>query len=381
MTSSEFNIRHLRVFAKTYEKGSLLSASKAVNVTQPAATQGLARLEELLGTKLFDRLPGGMQPLPEADILYPRVSRALSYIRSPRITSTQMRALLLLAKHGSYIDAAAATGVARPSLHRAVSDLEKALGVDLVRRRGRGIELTPGGKATSRQFNLAQVELDAGVAELDELTKDSAGRLAIGAMPLCRARVLPSAVVAVQKRHQNADITIAEGAYSELIEPLRNGDLDVIIGALRDPAPGPDVVQEALFEDRPVVLARKDHPLPSYKGEVPLMEVKDYGWCVPPEGVPLRDRWQQLFTGQGVSPPRVSVECGSVIAIRQILLETDYLTVLSPDQVAVELEAGWLKIIGLAPESLFRTIGLTYREGWYPTKLQTTFVEELKKVI
>ena len=38
-------------------------------------------------------------------------------------------------------------------------------------------------------------------------------------------------------------------------------------------------------------------------------------------------------------PPAVPIESGSVMMIRQILIDSDFLTMLSPDQVAVELEA------------------------------------------
>ena len=67
----------------------------------------------------------------------------------------------------------------------------------------------------------------------------------------------------------------------------------------------------------------------------------------------------------------------SVIANREILRKSNFLTLLSPDQVAVELEAGWLIKICEAPENLERTIGTTTRAGWRPTAMQTTFLDTL----
>ncbi len=86
--------------------------------------------------------------------------------------------------------------------------------------------------------------------------------------------------------------------------------------------------------------------------------------------------------GSGVSvkvPLTIGGECGSVITIRQLLIQGDYLTLLSADQVAVELEAGWLVKVGSAPGDVKRTIGLTVRADWRPTPMQAAFVSALKK--
>ena len=377
MRSDEINLRHLRAFVKTYELGTLLAAARAVNITQPALTQGLSRLEDSLGTKLFLRQSDGMRPTPAADLLYMRATTALSLIKSNRVTQAQLKAFLALAKEGSYAEASAVTGLARASLHRAVADLEIALSHPLVTRRGRGIEITTTGRALARKFNLARVEINVARDEIDALAGVDRGRIAIGAMPLCRARVLPSTIIDFRSRHPESQVFVAEGSHVELVEPLRDGDLDVLIGALRDPPPGPDLVQAPLFEDHPVILARASHPIHRRSDKVELKTLAEYEWCIPQSGVPLRERWEAMFRDAEVTSPNVSVECGSVIAIRQILMGTDCLTILSPDQVAVELEAGWLRKVTDTPSGMTRTIGITHREGWRPTALQRAFLNAL----
>ena len=373
----EINLRHLRAFVKTYELGTLLAAASAVNVTQPALTQGLSRLEDSLGTKLFLRQSDGMHPTPAADLLYMRATSALNLIKSNRVTQAQLKAFLALAKEGSYAEASAVTGLARASLHRAVTDLEISLSVQLVKRRGRGIEITSAGRAHARRFNLARGELNAARDEVDALKGVDRGRIAIGAMPLCRARVLPSTIISFRNQHPESQVFVAEGSHVELVEPLRDGDLDVLIGALRDPPPGRDLVQTQLFEDHPVILARANHPIHKRADKDALETLCQYEWCIPQPGVPLRERWEAMFHDKGLAAPNVSVECGSVIAIRQILMGTDCLTILSPDQVAVELEAGWLRTVTDTPPGMTRNIGITHREGWRPTALQQAFMDTL----
>lgn len=369
------NLRHLRALGVITRLGSISAAAEAINLTQPAITQALAKLESQLGQPLFERRPDGMIASAAAELLTPRIERALGFINSPRVTMAHVRALIMLADSGSYAGASVVAGLAQPSLHRAIGDLSVALKRTLVERRGKGIALTEQGRRTVRAFRLARAELEAGLTELASLQGRETGRIAVGAMPLSRARLLPAAISAFHSQYPDVRISIVEGSFQELIEPLRDGELDLIIGALRDPSPGEDVVQRALFDDRPVVIGRVGHPLS--KAPASIASMAQFPWTVPAPSTPLRVQWEKMFTDSWLTPPVVPIECGSVITIRQILLDSDFLTLLSPDQVAVELEAGWLTKIADTPHGLTRTIGLTTRNGWRPTRIQEAFVISL----
>ena len=376
-----FNIRHLRAFVKIVDLGTLVSAARAVNLSQSAVTQAIAKLEDQLDIRLFNRQNEGMEATDAARLIYPRVQDILSHVGRRNVTHTQIKAFLALALGGNYAEASVLAGLSAASLHRAIRDLEIVLGQDLTRRKGRGVVLTDFGRVQARQFGLAAAELRYMLEDLGAMKGLKSGRIAIGAMPLCRARVLPSAIVKYQQKFPDVDISISEGSFIELIEPLRNGELDFLIGALRDPGPGPDLIQSALFEDTPVIVSRSGHPLATNTAPaISIQALSKYPWCVPKAGVPLREKWENLFTDEGLSVPRISVECGSVIANRQILMNTDCLTILSPDQVAVELEAGWLSIVYALPVRLNRIIGLTCREGWRPTESQSNFMNALSEV-
>ncbi len=70
----------------------------------------------------------------------------------------------------------------------------------------------------------------------------------------------------------------------------------------------------------------------------------------------------------------------AVRVVRQILRDSDFLTLLSPDQVGLEIDAGMLTTIGPAPEASGRVIGVTTRAGWRPTRVQARFLEVLAAV-
>nr|WP_086492213.1 LysR family transcriptional regulator [Novosphingobium panipatense] len=371
-----FNLRHLRAVAKIAELGTVNAAALAVNLSQPAITQALGRLEGMIGLPLFERRHDGMIPTRAGEILAPRISAALAHIQSPHVTMSRLRALLALAETGSYAGAGQETGLSLPSIHRAVNDLALALRRPLVARQGKFVITTEAGTQLAREFRLARVELEAGLSEVEALRGLETRRIAIGAMPLSRARILPAAVARFLSRRPRVKLTIVEGSRAELVEPLRNGTLDLMVGALRDPLVEGDLVQHPLFEDRPAVYGRKGHPL---EGAQPAAaDVARYPFTLPPRGTPLRDSFERYFEEHGVPLPDVPVESGSVMMIRQVMMGGDFLTVLSPDQVTVEVEAGWLCELARLPAAFTRHIGMTTRASLRPTEVQAEFIADLE---
>jgi LysR family transcriptional regulator of gallate degradation len=382
----DLNLRHLRAVATIAERGSMNAAADAVSLSQPALTQGLAKLERQLGASLFERRPDGVTPTEHGLTVADRVHAAIGHLalsarggRSGRgfsrpeqlMTATQLRAFLALADAGSFIGAAGATGLSQPAIHRAVRDLEQLLGFPLADRRGRGVALNPSGRRLARGVRLAASEIAAAIAEVQGHAEEG-GRIVVGAMPLSRALMLPAAITALLRTAPLASIDVVEGSWRELVEPLRDGVIDVMIGALRDPAPA-GLDQRPLFVDRLVVVARAGHPLAGTNPDLDTLAL--YPWIVGREGTPLRKYWSALFAAG--EPPPAPIDCGSVMTIRGVLIDSDFLTLLSPDQVALELAGGVLTLIGQPFDGATRTIGVTIRTGWRPTRMQQRFIDLL----
>ncbi|PZQ22335.1 MAG: LysR family transcriptional regulator [Sphingopyxis macrogoltabida] len=378
MDSLQLNLRHLRALHSIVRLGSISAAALDIHLTQPAITQGIARLEAAIGAPLFDRRANGMEPRASAIILSDRVETALKLVNNRRVTSTQMRAFNYLARTGSYTAAAAASGVSQASLHRSVSDLSLAYGFALVERRGRGLALTAKGREIARRFSLARAELDAGLDEIATLGGQETGHIALGAMPLARALVLPRVMAKYHEIHPDVRFVVMEGSHTELIGPLRDGELSIIVGALRGGSAGPDLIEKPLFVDEPVVIASADHPLAGRAASIE--ELARYPWVMPGTHAPLRTSWEQWFVDAGQAVPTVPIECGSVIIIRQLLMDGNFLTLLSRNQVNLELDAGRLARVDTRL-GIRRSIGMTCRAEWNPTRLQRAFIELLEQEI
>ena len=373
MDAFDFNLRHLRAFIASARCASLSAAARDINLSQSAITQAIAKLERQIGLPLFERLPSGVAPTEAALLFLPRAIAALGFVSSNRVTAAEARAFVSLAKNGSYVATAADTGIRQASLHRSVAGLAASLGQRLVERRGRGVAITRRGLAVARRFQLAESELRSAIAEMEALKGREVGRIVVGAMPMCRAKLLPRIIAEFHKAHPEAGISIVEGSFSEIVQPLRSGDIDLMLGALRD-TEGGDLAQQALFIDRPIIVGRLGHPLAAVR-EPSAKALAAYPWIVPRKGTPLRAQWTELFRNLTGRPPRVAVESGSVMVARELLIDGDFLTLVSSDQVALEVEAGRLVRIGGARSELSRTIGMISRSDWRPTRMQQEFVD------
>ncbi|WP_048441696.1 LysR family transcriptional regulator [Caenimonas sp. SL110] len=78
MQLKDIDLNLLRLFDAVYRVRSVSRAAQLLDMTQPAASQGLARLRALVHDPLFVRSPGGVQPTPKAARLAEPVRQALA---------------------------------------------------------------------------------------------------------------------------------------------------------------------------------------------------------------------------------------------------------------------------------------------------------------
>ncbi|HBG89651.1 MAG TPA: LysR family transcriptional regulator, partial [Stenotrophomonas sp.] len=72
----ELNLKHLHAMVAVHAHGGISAAAPHLNLSQPALTQAIARLERQLDAPLFDRQPGGMVATEATRLLAPRIERA-----------------------------------------------------------------------------------------------------------------------------------------------------------------------------------------------------------------------------------------------------------------------------------------------------------------
>ncbi len=383
------NLRHLRAFLAIAETGSLSRAAARVHVSQPAVSQALMRLEAAAGGVLFERSASGVFLTGRGRVLQARVRRALDRLDaalatvSPRLvltaTTARLRALIAAAEAQNFTLAARRLGVAQPTVHRAIAELEKEAGKRLFERSAQGVVPTQACRELARAVRLAFSELAQAEADLAELDGGEGGPIVIGALPLSRSVVLPQALAQFRAARPRQPVTVLDGRYSDLLAALRRGEIDFILGALRDPPPVGDIRQEPLFSDRLAVLARPGHALAA-QGRVTVERLAEQGWVVPRLGTPARTQFEALFERAGLAPPRSVIECGSILLMRELLGRSDLLGCISARQAEAEVARGLLVALDVATDWPERRIGMTFRADWMPTPAQSELAGIIRRI-
>lgn len=392
------NLRHLRVFLEVADCKSISQAAPRVFLSQPAITQAIAKLEKLMGTELFERHTDGMYPTAAGKVWYNRIQRCVHYIEQgardalrgkagrplsphsgifPMLTTTQLRALIAVTEAENFSIASRNLGISQSSLHRAARELEQLIEVQLFEKTSTGIRSTKAARVLTRAAKLGFSEIHQGYYEISALQFREVGRIVVGSMPLARTSLLPNVINLFAKQHPQIDLNIVDAPYNDLLHHLRYGDLDLLIGALRFPPPTDDIVQEELLSPPLAVVARRGHPL-EYSQNLTLATLAQYPWVVPRHGAPTRTYFDALFSDNGLAVPKGLVETSSQILIRELLLGSDRLTLISSHQIEHERAFGLLRVIPFKLSHTRRPIGITMRRNWQATPTQKAFLDMLK---
>jgi DNA-binding transcriptional LysR family regulator len=383
------NLRHLRVFLAVAGTGSVTRAAERARMSQPAVTQAMARLAALAGTPLLARTPGGFVPTEAGRVVERRARRAFDILDAAlaevagrlvlTATRAQIDALIATAAAQGFSLAARDLGVAQPTVHRAVAQLEREAGRPLFQRAPTGAVPTRAGAALARAAQLALVELDQADAELGEIMGREVGRIVIGAMPLSRSCLLPQALTAFRRDRPGVVVQVLEGTYDAMLGDLRRGEIDFLIGALRDPPPVADVVQERLFDDDLVLLAGPGHP--ALGRALTPAALHPWPWLVPRAGTPTRRQFDAMFAAAALAPPRSVIETGSVLLMREVLRDGHHLACVSRAQAEGEIARGLVRVLDHQVPGGGRPIGLTMRVGWQPTPAQAAILAAIRSAV
>lgn len=376
--------RHWRCAVAVWQAGSAARAAPRCFATPSSVARAVQQLEARLQLVLFERRARGMVVTPTGARILPRVARAFAYLAqadhdlqtlrpagaglgsSLSLGYRHWQVLLAVAQHGSETLAAKLLGVSQPAVHQALAQLEQSLQCRLFERTARGMRQTAAGSRFERGVRLALAEFRQAQEDHDWQRGLRHARLVIGALPLSSGSLVPHAVEALLRRFPALCITVLDGTYDTLLQGLRRAEVDLIVGALREPPPGPDVRQETWFIDTLAVLARRDHPA-LQRPRVSLADLVDHAWVTPLPATPARRAFDQAFRAAGCRAPVESLVSNSPAVIRASLLDSDRLALVPPALMARELALGLVQPVAVPVPGTERPIGMTLRVDQQPS--------------
>ena len=396
------HIRYLGVVREVFRLRRIGAAAEVVHLSQPAATQAVARVEEILGVALFDRRPKGMYSTDAGAIFERRLLRILEHLRIgdsqarrkaarthgrgankpfyTYCTPVQLRALLAISRAGSFTQAAHDLGVKQPGIHRAARDLSALAGFDLFEQTRGGVVLTGAAETFAQQVRLAISEFRQAIYEINELTGRDVTSINIGSLPLSRTAILPAAIdELINKVGPTVQVNCVDARYDSLLRDLRFGELDVLIGALRFPPPAVEIEQEELFVDRLAIVAAPGHPLAGKSG-VTLEDAIAFPWVAPPKTTPTGTYLFETLKIQDRPNTPVRTVSSSMVLLRGLLARGNYVSIASVRQIEVDEQMGTMVQLPIELPDSERAIGLTFRKDWSATPVQSRFLDIIRRI-
>ena len=179
------------------------------------------------------------------------------------VTLRQLRAFVALAQLGSFTDAAADLHVSQSTLSGLIKELEQALGVGVVHRTTRKVELSGVGKEFLPLTARILQDLDEALRAIADLKALKTGVVRIAAPQLMACTLLAEVVGAFATKYPGVDVRLSDCAVEDVLPKVQSGEVDIGIGPERTAQQ--DIAARLLFEMPFMAVLPPGHALARFK--------------------------------------------------------------------------------------------------------------------
>jgi DNA-binding transcriptional LysR family regulator len=141
----------------------------------------------------------------------------------------RLRVLSEVVARGSFSAAADALTLTQSAVSQHVAALEREVGLPLIVRGTRPVELTEAGHALSRHATGIFARLESAEQELGEILGRRQGRLRFGCFPTALATLMPPAFAQFRRHHPEVTLTVVDDHLQRLLPRLEARELDLAL--------------------------------------------------------------------------------------------------------------------------------------------------------
>ena len=280
----------------------------------------------------------------------------------------QLKGLVALAEAKSFTRAAQMTHVVQSTLSQQIRNLEDELGVQLVVRTTRKVELTSAGKtAVDYARKLLQLREDL-ISEMRRESTQQSGVIRIGTEQVVANYDLVSLLEGFRTEHPDFEVILRDAISGRSLDTMiAQGDLDLCL--INDIEGYPQLSGIALYHDELVAVMNKKHPL-ACKKKIDWADLAGWRIIIPSSNEMLEKKILQRCRTYGFEP-KIAYRTSN-LQITADLLKKDYISLNSCYAAKTHLHS---KAIIHMKNPIEREISLAYRSGKMPSAAAVTFLK------
>jgi DNA-binding transcriptional LysR family regulator len=289
----------------------------------------------------------------------------------------RLRALRELAVRKTMAAVSEALLVSPSAVSQQISLLEQEVGIKLIERRGRGVELTQAGHNLVQRADRIFAEIESARADIAELKQIIAGDLRVAAFPSVAAAVIPRTIRALMQEHPQLSVQFDEMEPEQALAALRSWQTDVaLIDDLNVPPGALDANVETmpLMEDVFNVMVSLDHPLADSPWAT-LEDLRDEAWVIDTASSNYTRMLTQACQTSGFTP-RIMARCNGFEVTVALIREGCAIAILPGLRASHDLEDVW--VCRLKPE-IRRKISIAFRKGEKRSPALQAFLAKVKE--
>lgn len=256
----------------------------------------------------------------------------LSHIQQ-RLTFRHLRLIVALDETRSMSKAASHLCVTQAAVSKTRAEIDDLLEMPVFEYRDHRWEPTGLGQQIVRAARRVIAEMETFGSEFQLLKEGLVGSVTIGYRTISLSSFLADTTAAFKQAHPALTVQLVEGQWSDLLERMRRGKIDLIVSPLNELADQGDLGHEVLRVGRHAIVASCGHPLQEHR-DLQWADLVEQSWCVTPRETRTRIHLEHLIKEHGLAFPRNVIEAGSFFMTMLLLGRMPLLSLLPAEALA-----------------------------------------------
>jgi DNA-binding transcriptional LysR family regulator len=267
-----------------------------------------------------------------------------------------LRTFITVVEEGTLSAAAEKLGLRQPTISLQLQNLEESIGVKLLARRGKGVELTPEGELVLRKAIELITSCERMETEIFEELQQGKVQIRVGAGPIMTDHIFPHVVARFQQAHPGIEVVVEPTETAAIIKGVLDRTYDV--GFVGFPLKGDRLELEKWIEDELVLIVPPSHPWAARQSVQPAeLGEQSFIWHKGASGI--RMFIQDKLAHQDTCLPMQAGNCGEVSSTMSLLSSVNAglgITIVPRYSAQDAIEMGMVVSVRIEGMSLARSL-------------------------